>query len=131
MFSNRLFSVRNTCPHCIYGMQISGHIFPKDNVFEETNIDKNEDELPRQTQRRISEIRVEKSHFLLSYLHRIDPTNNPSPNYPLCKVAEHNTFHLFNCPRLPTALDPDCLWSSPPKAAALLDQWTAALSGVQ
>ena len=72
-----------------------------------------------------------RSPFLLSYLHRIDPTNNPSPNCPLCKVAEHNTTHIFNCPHLPTALDPDCLRSNLAEAAALLDRWMAALARVQ
>ena len=95
------------------------------------DIDKSEDELPRETQRRLAQLRADKSPFLLSYLHRIDPTNNPSPNCPLCKVAEHNTVHLFNCPHLPTALDPDCLWSNLAEAAALLDRWTVALAGVQ
>ena len=70
-----------------------------------------------------------KSPFLFSYFHRIDPTNNLSPNCPLCKVAEHITVHLFNCPHLPTALDPDCLWSNLAEAAALLDRWTVALAG--
>ena len=80
-------------------------------------------------QRRLVLIWADKSPFRLSYLHRIDPTNNPSPNFPLFKTAEQNTSQPFNCPCLWTASDPDCLWSSPVEAAVLLDHRTAALRG--
>ena len=94
-------------------------------------IDKTETELPSQARRLLAQLRESKSPFLLSYLHHIDPTNHPSPNCPLCGVAEHNTLHLFNCPHLPTTLDPDSLWSNPAAVATLLDRWTAALTGGQ
>ena len=94
-------------------------------------IDDSEDRLPRQTQRRLAQLRANKSPFLLSYLHHIDPDNYPSPTCPLCRVAEHNTIHLFNCPHIPTDLDPASLWLNPAGVATLLDAWTAALTGTQ
>ena len=95
------------------------------------DIDKTEEELPRRTRRLLAQLRANKSPFLASYLHHIDPATHPSPNCPLCGVAEHNTVHLFDCPHLPTTLDPDSLWSNPAGAAALLDRWTVALAGDQ
>ena len=95
------------------------------------DIDKSEEELPRETRRIMAQLRANKSPILASYLNRIDPTSNPSPSCPLCRMAEHNTAHLFNCPQIPTALDPESLWSNPAEVASLLDLWTAALTGVQ
>ena len=83
--------------------------------------DKTETELPRQTQRLLAQLRANKSPFLLSYLNHIDPDNHPSSTCPLCRVAEHNTIHLFNCPHVPTDLDPASLWTNPAGAATLLD----------
>ena len=94
-------------------------------------IDDSEDKLPRQTQRRLAQLRANKSPFLFSYLHHIDPDNYPSPTCPLCRVAEHNTVHLFNCPHIPTDLGPASLWLNPAGVATLLDAWTAALTGTQ
>ena len=94
-------------------------------------IDKTETELQRKTRRLLAQLRANKSPFLLSYLNHIDPNNYPSPSCPLCRVAEHNTIHLSNCTHMPTDLNQDALWSNPAGAAALLDQWTVALSGAQ
>ncbi|MEL6805403.1 MAG: hypothetical protein AAFO91_16665, partial [Bacteroidota bacterium] len=95
------------------------------------DIDKTETDLPRRTRRLLAQLRANKSPFLLSYLHHIDPTTHPSPTCPLCRVAEHNTVHLFNCPSIPTTLDPASLWSNPAEVAALLETWTVALTGAQ
>ena len=94
-------------------------------------IDKSEEELPRKTRRQLAQLRANNSPILLSYLNHIDPITHPSPSCPLCRVAEHNTSHLFNCPNIPTDLDPESLWSNPAEVAILLDQWTAALTGAQ
>ena len=106
---------------------------PDNNIINRPppEIDKSETELPRRTRRLLAQLRANKSPFLLSYLNHIDPNNNPSSSCPLCRVAEHNTTHLFNCPHIPTDLDPDSLWSNPAGAAALLDLWTVALAGAQ
>ena len=79
----------------------------------------------------MAQLRANKSLVLASYLNHIDPTSNPSPTCPLCRMAEHNTAHLFNCPQMPTILDPESLWSNPAEVANLLDSWTAALTGAQ
>ena len=76
------------------------------------DIDETEKQLTRKTQRTLAQLRANKSPFLLSYLNHIDPTSHPSPLCPLCEVAEHNTTHLFECPHVPTVLDPDSLWSN-------------------
>ena len=94
-------------------------------------VDDSEDKLPRQTQRMLAQLRANKSPFLLSYLNHIDPNNHPSSLCPLYRVAEHNTIHLFNCPHIPTDLDPGSLWLNPVGVATLLDAWTAALTGTQ
>ena len=92
-------------------------------------VDETERLLPRQTRRQLAQLRANKSPLLLSYLHHIDPTNHPSPECPLCRAPVHDTIHLFNCTNIPTTLDPGSLWSNPAGAAALLDEWTAALAG--
>ena len=119
----------------IHTQAVQQHLLtiPNNNILNRPppDIDKTEDELPRRTQRLLAQLRANKSPFLLTYLHHIDPTNHPSPNCPLCEVAEHNTLHLFNCPHLPTTLDPDSLWSNPAAVVTLLDRWTAALTGGQ
>ena len=105
---------------------------PDSNILNRTppGIDKTETDLPRHTRRLLAQLQAEKFPFLLSYLHHIDPITHPSPTCPLCRVAEHNTVHLFNCPLIPTALDLASLWSNPAEVAALLGLWTVALAGV-
>ena len=48
-------------------------------------------------------LRANKSPFLPSYLHHIDPTSYPSPSCPLCGLVEHDTQSLYNCPHIYTA----------------------------
>ena len=67
----------------------------------------------------------------ISYIHLIYSTTHPSPTCPLCRLTEHNTVYLFNCPQVPTALDPISLWSNPTGAVTLLVLWTGALTGTQ
>ena len=61
-------------------------------------------ELRREAQRLLAQLWPNKFPFPLFYLHHIDPTTHPSPSFPLCGMAEHNTIHLFNCPQLYTRL---------------------------
>src|SRR5438445_11535625 len=61
-----------------------------------------EEFLPRKTWCTLSHLRTNKSPFLLSYKHKINPTLYPSPLCPLCKNDEHNTSHLFNCTHMYT-----------------------------
>ena len=119
----------------IHTQAVSHHLatIPNNNILNRPppEIDKTEIELPRQTRRLLAQLRANKSPFLRSYLHHIDPDNHPSPNCPLCRISEHNTSHLFDCIYVPTNLDPEALWSNPAGAAALLEAWTAALAGAQ
>src|SRR2546426_7228256 len=88
--------------------------------------------LPRKTRFTLSRLRTNKSPFLLSYKHKINPTLYPSPLCPLCKNDEHNTSHLFNCTHIPTTLTPLDLWNAPHRVTELLEAWeekVAALSG--
>jgi hypothetical protein len=67
-------------------------------------ISKSEQNLPRETRTTLSQLRIDKSPFLLSYKHKINPTSHPSPLCPLCKTQTHDTQHLFNCSKIPTNL---------------------------
>src|SRR6478609_9426471 len=42
-------------------------------------INKTEQTLPRKTRRTVAQLRTNKSQFLITYLHKIDPQNTPSP----------------------------------------------------
>jgi hypothetical protein len=82
-----------------------------------------EQNLPRQTRVTLAQLRANKSPFLLEYLHKINPTKYPSSQCPLCKSQIHDTFHLFNCPIIPTPLTTQDLWNQPEEAARLLSTW--------
>src|ERR1700730_830423 len=45
----------------------------------------------------LSQLRTNKSPFLLSYLHKINPSEHPSPLCPLCSDQTHDTIHTFQC----------------------------------
>ena len=90
-------------------------------------INKTEESLPRKTRRTLAQLRDGKSPFLLSYKNKIDPFTYPSPLCPLCKIQTHDTSHLFNCPYIPTQLNPMDLWLDPVGVAALLAAWESVL----
>src|SRR6476661_6992114 len=58
-------------------------------------INKDEQTLFRKIRRTLAQLRTNKSPFLKSYLHKIDPQNHPSPLCPLCNTQNHDTKHLF------------------------------------
>ena len=80
-----------------------------------------EENLPRYTRRTLSQLRTNKSPFLISYLHKIDASTHPSPLCPLCRTHEHTTQLLFSCPQMHTTLSALDLWRDPSGVAALLD----------
>lgn len=43
-----------------------------------------------------------------------------SDECPDCKVEEHDTGHLFKCPKKPTSLTVESLWTDPVGAALFL-----------
>src|SRR6476661_6730543 len=53
-------------------------------------INKNKQSLLRKTRRTLAQLRTNKSPFLKSYLHKIDPQNHPSPLCPICNTQ--NSF---------------------------------------
>ena len=59
-------------------------------------IDKTEETLPHSTRRRLSQLRANKSPLLMTYLHKINEEDYPSPTCPLCNSNDHDTGHLFN-----------------------------------
>src|SRR5207245_2006861 len=95
--------------------KILGHQAPEIHHTEEL--------LPRKTRCTLSQLRTNKSPFLLSYKHKINPTLYPSSLCPLCKNFEHNTSHLFNCTHIPTTLIPLDLWNAPRRVTELLEAW--------
>src|SRR5207245_348277 len=68
--------------------KILGHQAPEIRHSEEL--------LSRKTRCTLSQLRTNKSPFLLSYKHKINPTLYPSPLCPLCKNDEHNTSHTYS-----------------------------------
>ena len=54
-------------------------------------IDRSEDTLPRSTRTLLAQLCAWKSPFLLTWLHKINPTKYTSPLCPLCGTNEHNT----------------------------------------
>src|SRR5207245_6113698 len=92
--------------------KILGHQAPEIHHSEEL--------LPRKTRCTLSQVRANKSPFLLSYKHKINTTLYPSP---LCKNHEHNTSHLFNCTHTLTTLTPLDFRNAPRSATELLQSW--------
>src|SRR5579872_4372614 len=75
----------------------------------------------RYHRRLLSQLRTNKSPFLLSYLHKINPSEHPSPHCRLCSDQTHDTIHLFQCILIQVTLTPIDLWNNPCEAAELLD----------
>ena len=91
------------------------------------DIDKSEETLARPTRRRLAQLRTEKSPLLRQYLHKIDPTNYPTEDCPLCRSGPHDTRHLFTCTELPTDLTLIDLWANPRGVGDLLAAWEERL----
>src|ERR1700730_2431747 len=102
---------------------------PENKILEmqAPEIHHSEETLTRYHRRLLSQLRTNKSPFLLSYLHRINPSEHPSPLCPLCSDQTHYTIHLFQCTQIQTTLTPIDLWNNPWEAAELLDTWRRAL----
>ena len=66
---------------------------------------------------------LEIRYLLMTYLHKINEEDYPSPTCPLCNSNDHDTGHLFNCTEIPTDLTTKSLWTDPVGAAALLEAW--------
>src|SRR5579872_6026431 len=65
-----------------------------------------EEALTRYHRRLLSQLRTNKSPFLLSYLHKINPSEHPSPLGPHCSDQTHDTIHLFQCIQIQKTLTP-------------------------
>ena len=80
------------------------------------------------THRTLAQLRIKKSSFLKSYLHKVDAKTHPSPLCPLCNTHIHNTHH-FNCTHIRTTLSHLDLWTNPAGVTALLARWMEKMSG--
>ena len=117
---------RHTYKHCLSAPRCKRH-----NKILRTHppqVSSTEENLPRHTRRTLAQLRTNKSSFLLSYLHKIDASANPSPLCPLCRTHEHTTQYLFSCPQICTTLSTLDLWRDPSGVAALLDDWQEKLA---
>jgi hypothetical protein len=105
------------------------HNLPPNKISQtsELTINNSEQSLPRATRVTLAQLRANKSPFLFSYKHLINPTEYPSPLCPLCKIENHDTPHLFKCPCLPTQLTPQDLWTDPEGVEGLLAAWLGRL----
>ena len=88
-----------------------------------------EEILSRRTRRTLAQLRINKSPFLKSYLHKVDAKSHPSPLCPLCNTHTHDTHHLFSCTHLRPTLSPLDLWTDPDGVTPLLARWTEKLAG--
>lgn len=75
--------------------------------------------LPRKTRSTLSQLRAGWSSMLRHYMNRID--KEVKDECPDCGATPHDTRHLFECPRRPTTLTPESLWTEPVAAAAFLE----------
>src|SRR5579872_3303171 len=85
-----------------------------------------EETLARYHRRLLSQLRTNKSPFLLSYLHKINPSEHPSPLCPLCSDQTHDTIHLFQCIHTDNTYS-NILMEQSLRQAELLDTWRRAL----
>ena len=84
------------------------------------HISSSEEILPRLTRRTLAQLRPNKSHYLKSYLHKVNAKSHPSPLCPLCNTQTHDTHHLINCTHIRTTLSPLDFWTDPAGVTALL-----------
>ncbi|KAI5707949.1 hypothetical protein M8J77_013260 [Diaphorina citri] len=82
------------------------------------DIDSAEMSLPRSTRATLAQLRSGWCKLLQHYMARIDPS--VPDRCPRCSGSPHDVHHLFNCPDLPTILDPTALWTNPVEVAQLL-----------
>ena len=84
------------------------------------HISSSEEILHRLTRRTHAQLRIKKSRFLKSDLHKVDARSHPSPLCPLCNTHIHKTHQLFNFTHIRTTLSPLDLWTGPAGVTALL-----------
>jgi hypothetical protein len=87
------------------------------------DINRAEENLPRETRSILSQLRTNKSPILYYYLNKINPTTYPSPLCPLCKNKIHDTYHLFTCERVVSSRTVISLWNDPAYVVSLLARW--------
>ena len=93
------------------------------------DVDKSEATLPRASRRTLAQLRARKGPLLRTYLCNIGAADDPG--CPLCGHDCHDVAHLFECQHIQIHLTPLDLWRNPVRAAALVDEWGAALALVE
>ena len=58
-------------------------------------------------------IRINKSPFLKSYLHKVDAKTHLLPLFPLWNTHTHDTHNIFNCTHIRITLSPLNVWTYP------------------
>ena len=56
------------------------------------HISSSEEIIPRLTHHTLAQLRINKSPFLKSYLHKVNAKSHPSPLHPLCNTHTHTSF---------------------------------------
>ena len=82
-------------------------------------VSEEEKDLPRSTRCKLAQLRAGYSSILNNYLAKIDP--GVQDTCPKCAGTPHDVKHLFNCPRKPTTLTTEALWTAPKETAAFLE----------
>jgi hypothetical protein len=86
-------------------------------------INKNEENIPREHRRILAQLRTNKSPILYHYMNKINPAQYPNPHCPLCKTQIHDTHHLFNCNKMSCSRSSVGLWQDPEYVVSLLARW--------
>src|SRR5579864_4098794 len=100
-----------------HSLAVTNHkcTIPENKILElqAPEIHHSEETLTRYHRRILSQLRTNKSPSLLSYLHKINPSEHPSPLCRLCSDQTHDTIHLLQCIQIQTTLTPIDLWNNP------------------
>jgi len=109
--------IMNSCCKQIHTYIVQNHLTNRKPNKQINSLppDINPDEKPltKSQRRTLAQLRTDKSPFLLTYLHKINPTKYTSSFSicPLCTLQqEHTTSQLFQCPKIPTQLSVSDLW---------------------
>ena len=85
------------------------------------DVDEGEVNLPRAARTTLAQLRSGYCSALNTFKERINVT--PSALCPCCRLEDHTTQHIFECPDNPTDLTPLDLWQRPGEVVDFLSTW--------